>query len=195
MRCLYATALVAAALLLAACGGDDDSASESPEKQPTATTQPETRTGSTEDSGSTGDSPTREEYIARADAFCKQANAEAKGLNERLQEAVRGASPGREQLEAIAPILEEGYEVQRRSRAEFKEIPSPPADRETIEKLHAAYDEQTAIVGRLRDAAEAGDVARFRALSQEQNRVKLQSRSLAQRYGFKECGSGRNEAD
>ena len=169
MRRGLATVLVGAALLLAACGGDDDA-------------------------GSTDGSPTREEYIARADAFCKQANAKAKGLNERIREAARAASPGRDQLRAIAPILEEGYGLQRRARDEFKEIPYPPADRAIVEKLHAAFDEQTALVGRLLDASKAGDVARARALTEEQNRLKLQTRGMAQGYGFEECGSGRNEA-
>lgn len=169
MRQGLAAILVGVALLLGACGGGDD------------------------DSG--GDSVTREEYIARADAHCKEANAEAKGLNERLEEAARSASPGRDQLAAIAPILEEGYGVQRRSRDEFKKIESPPADRETIERMHAIFDEQTALVGRLLEAAEAGDLARFRGLASEQDRLKLEGRALAREYGFKECGSGRNEAD
>ena len=189
----FAAALAGAALFVAACGGDEDSGSGEPETR--ATTAPQTQTQMEPETGGTDGSVTREEYIARADAFCKESNAEAKGLNERLREAARGASPGREQLEAIEPILEAGYEVQRRSRDEFKQIPYPPPDKEIVEKMYAAFDEQTALVGRLIEAAEGRDVARFRTVAAEQDRVKLEARGLAREYGFKECGSGKNEAD
>jgi hypothetical protein len=191
-RC--AAVLVGMALLLAGCGGDDDSdsGSDRPETQATTQTQTQPETGTQTD---TDGGPTREEYIAEADAFCKEANAEAKGMNERLQEAARSESTPRKQLAAIVPILEEGYEVQRRSRSEFKQIPHPPADREIVQRMHAAFDAQTDLVGRLLEAAEEGDLARFRTLTREQDRVKVEARGLARGYGFKECGSGKNEAD
>ena len=187
MRRMCTVILLGAGLLLAGCGGDDDNDSGDGGSTSQATTQAETTTQS--------ETVTREEYIAEADAFCKKANAEAKVLNERSREAVRGAKDAKAQLAAIAPILEEGYEVQRRSRVEFKKIEYPPADRAIIERLYAAYDKQTALVAQLRDAAEAGDLARFRRVTAEQVKVRTTARSLAQDYGFKECGSGKNEAD
>lgn len=190
MRNRSAVLLLVAALLLPACGDDDnDSGSDG------AGTQATTQTDTQPDTGAQDGSVTRTEYIAEADAFCKKANAEAKVLNERAQDAVRGATGTKAQLEAIAPLLREGYEVQARSREEFKKIEYPAADRAIVEQLHAAYDKQTALVAELRDAAEAGDAARFRSVSTEQNRVKTTARRIAQDYGFKECGSGKNEAD
>ena len=190
MRHRWAAILVCAALFLAACGGDDD------DKEPAAgTTDTRATTQSQADAGPADEGVTRAEYIEEADAFCKKANEEAKGLNERLKEASRGASSADEQLDAIAPILAEGYEVQRRSRDEFKEIPYPAADREVVQRLFAAFDAQTALVKQLLDAAEAGDARRFRAAAGQQDRLKQRARALAQSYGFKECGSGKNEAD
>jgi hypothetical protein len=167
VRHLSATLLLCAALL-AGCGGDDDNGS---------------------------DAPTREEYIARADAFCKKANAEAKQLNERAQ-AVAGRERGaKAQLQAVAPIFDEGYEVQRRSLDGFKKIPYPPEDRETIEGLFRAGEQLTALVKDLGEAAEAGDLARFRSISAQQDRIRARTRAIQREYGFKECGSGANEAD
>ena len=185
VRNACAIVLLGAALALGACGDDDDDEASSPAT--TTDTQTQTTTQA--------DGVTKAEYIAEADAFCKKSNAEAKVLNERAQDAVRGARGAKAQLDAVAPILREGYEVQARSREEFKKIEYPPGDRATIEQLYAAYDRQTALVAELRDAAEAGDVARFRSVSEEQDRVKVRARGLARSYGFKECGSGKNEAD
>jgi hypothetical protein len=174
VRHTCAAVLAGAALLLGACGGGGDDSGSAPPPD--------------------GGAVTREDYIARADAFCKRVNAQAKGLNGRMRDAARGASSPGAQLAAIVPILEEGYRMQRRSRDEFKRIPYPPADRGIVERLYAAFDTQTELVGQLLRASEARDVGRVRALTREQNRVKLQARGLAQGYGFKECGSGRNEA-
>jgi hypothetical protein len=144
--------------------------------------------------GGKGDSR-REEYIARADRQCEAANRRAKALNERFEAAQLGGKSADEVLDALASILEEGYELQQRDNEAFRDIEPPPEDREVIERLHAAYDEQAALIGRMRDAAESGDAMRFRVLSDEVQRVKRRARALARDYGFKECGSGKSEAD
>jgi predicted lipid-binding transport protein (Tim44 family) len=163
-----AAALLVCASLLAACGGDDDNGS---------------------------DAPTREEYIARADAFCKKGNAEAKRINERAQAAASGVRGAKAQIEAVAPIFDEGYELQRRLLDEFKKIPYPPEDRKTIQELHAAGEQLTALVKELGEAARAGDVNRFRSISAQQDRIRSRTRVIQREYGFRECGSGSNEAD
>lgn len=163
-----AAVLLLCVSLLAGCGGDDDDGS---------------------------DGPTREEYIARADAFCKKANAEARQINERAQAVASRERGAKAQIEAVAPIFDEGYELQRRSLEGFKKIPYPPEDRETIQQLHSAGDQLTALVKQLGAAAEAGDVQRFRAISAQQDRIRARTRAIQRDYGFRECGSGANEAD
>lgn len=175
MRHRVVAALLAAMLLLAACGGDDDDSGS--------------------DAGGQDGTVTKAEYIARADTFCKTANARAKEVNERAQEAARGVTGAKAQLKAIAPIFDEGLQVQRESLEEFKKIEYPPADRAVIERLFAEGDRLTDLVEQLGEAAEAQDVARFRAVSRQQDEIRARTRVIQREYGFKECGSGRNEAD
>jgi hypothetical protein len=167
VRRLSAVVLVCASLL-AACGGDDEDGAEG---------------------------PTREEYVARADAFCKKANAEARVVNERAEAVASRERGAKAQIQAVAPLFDVGYEVQRRALDGFKRIPYPPEDRETIQGLHRAAEQLTALVKDLGEAAEAGDVARFRSISAQQARIRARTREIQRDYGFKECGSGANEAD
>ena len=80
----------------------------------------------------------------------------------------------------MAPMLQEGYEDQRKDNRRFATIEPPEADREIIEKLVTAYEEQTALLGRLADAARERDARRFVSLSEEQDKVTTSARGLAQ---------------
>jgi hypothetical protein len=181
MRRACALGLVGAALL-AGCGGGDDGKEPAPV---TTGSQPATGAGSV----------TRAEFIARADAFCKDANARAKRVNERAKAAASRVTGAEAQLKAIAPFFAEGFEIQREATEGFKRIPYPPADRGIVEQLHRAADRLTDLVPEVGEAAAAGDVARFRSLTQEQARIKARTRVIQRDYGFKECGSGKAEAD
>jgi hypothetical protein len=185
----FTVVLVAASLFVAACGGDDDGGDE-PAGQATTTTQasePETTTSAP------SKSVTKEDYIARADAFCRGADARARESNERLKEAVEGASGEEAQLAAAVPVLRAGLEVQKRDTEEFQSIEPPREDAETIDGLHQIYDQRVAKVEQMLEAAEAGDADRFGALLQEANELKLRSRAIMRDYGFKECGSGKSD--
>ena len=121
-----------------------------------------------------GDSgPTREEYIAKADAFCKERNAEAKERNEKLQQ-----------------IATEAH-----SEEEFKDIEAPDADQETIDKLVAATDDEIAVLEKVVEAAKARDFERFGDLINDQQNIDERANEIAQDYGLKECGSEASEAD
>ena len=189
MRRRLTVVLVAASLFVAACGGDDDEGNE-PAGQATTTTQtsePETTPPPAQGN------VTREDYIARADAFCRGADARAKASNERLKEAVEGARGEDAQLAAAVPVLRDGLEVQKRDTEEFQSIEPPREDAETIDGLHQIYDQRVAKVEEMLEAAEAGDAGRFGVLLEEANELKLRSRAIMRDYGFKQCGSGASD--
>jgi hypothetical protein len=186
-----AVLLVAAAVLVSGCGGSDRDTQQQanrPDARPTSTTDAApTRTAQPK--------PTRQEFIAQGDALCKRANVEIKALNERFNRTVRGATDPNEALSLAAPILAEGYAKQRQDVAEFREVDPPPADGDIFEKIVEALEQQVALVGRLEDAADAGDAVRFASVSRELETTRSRARGLLPGYGFRECGSGNGDAD
>ncbi|HEX5621725.1 MAG TPA: hypothetical protein VFX51_25085 [Solirubrobacteraceae bacterium] len=142
-----------------------------------------------------GDSgPTREEYIAKADAFCKEHNAEAKERNQKLQDIATSAKSEDEFFEKATPELEDGLEWTRDSQEEFKDIEPPEADKETIDKFVAATDEGIDKLEKMVEAARDHDLDRFTDIASEQENIGDRADQIAQDYGLKECGSGSNEA-
>ena len=143
-----------------------------------------------------GDSgPTREEYIAKADAFCKERNAEAKKRNAKLQQIATEAQSEDEFFEKATPELEDGLEWTRDGQQEFKDIEPPEADKETIDKFVAATDDELAVLEKVVEAAKARDIERFADLANEQQNIDDRANKIAQDYGFKVCGSDASEAD
>jgi uncharacterized protein YdiU (UPF0061 family) len=142
-----------------------------------------------------GDSgPTKADYLAEADAFCKEHNVEAKQRNEKLQQIATSAKSEDELLEKLTPELEDGLEWTRDGQEEFKDIEPPADDKATIDKLNAATDEELAALEKVVEAARANDFQRFGDLIAEQEKVDDRANEIARDYGFKECGSGANEA-
>jgi hypothetical protein len=186
-----AVLLFAAAVLVTGCGssdGDTQQEANRSESRPTSTTEAtSTRTAEPE--------PTRQEFIAQGDALCKRANVEIKALNERFRRTVRGVTDPNEALSLAVPVLAEGYANQRQDVAAFRKLEPPPADRDVFDRIVQALEQQVALVGRLADAAEAGDVDRFQSVSRELDTTRIRARGLLQGYGFRECGSGKGDAD
>jgi hypothetical protein len=142
-----------------------------------------------------GDSgPTREEYIAQADAFCKERNADAKERNAKLQEIATSAKTEDEFFEKATPALEDGLEWTRDGQQELKDIEPPEADKEKIDEFIAATDDELAVLEKVVEAVRDRDLERFSDLANEQQNIDDRANQLAQDYGFKECGSEANEA-
>jgi hypothetical protein len=142
-----------------------------------------------------GDSgPTREEYIAKADAFCKERNAEAKERNEKLQAIATEAQSEDEFLTRARPQLEDGLEWTRDGQEDFQDIEPPEADQETIDEFIAATADEIAVLEKVVEAARDGDFERFADLANEQQNIDGRADEIAKDYGFKECGNEANEA-
>ena len=142
-----------------------------------------------------GDSgPTREEYIAKADAFCKERNAEAKERNAKLQAIATEAQSEDEFLAKAKPQLEDGLEWTRDGQEDFQDIEPPEADRETIDEFVAATADEIAVLEKVVEAARDGDFERFADLANEQQNIDGRADEIAKDYGFKECGTEANEA-
>lgn len=162
-----AAACTVAALGFAGCGGDDGT--ETPASRP-------------------ADGQTRERFIAEGDALCARVNTKVEAYNARIQRAAGGSTSAAAKLEAIAPIFREAHQVQRQALREWQAL-EQPEDEDVIDQLDTAYSEQAALVGRIADAAAAGDAAGVSSLSSQIELVRNRAKGLAQGYGFRVCGS------
>lgn len=181
--CYFATCLSAMG-----CGSDTGGdkgggtgSSVAPSSTPTAT--------------SSSASPTRAEFISAMDRICADLNKRAKRLNQRGIEAAKSADSREAQLAAIEPFLREGLEGQKVAQRQIERLTPPAGDEKQFETIVDNYRQEDALLSRLLDAVDSRDVDRFTALSGELDRLQERTRGLLQGYGFKECGSGRNEAD
>ena len=165
MRGLLLALTMSAALVAGGCGGDDD-----------------------------GGSVSKEDYLAKADAFCKKQNAEAKERNQELQDIATSAKSEDEFFEKVVPKLEEGLDWARDQQEAFAKIEAPAADKATIDKINAGNADELDKLEEVTDAARDKDLDKFTKLATEQQRMDDRVNALAQDYGFKECGSSNNEA-
>ena len=123
-----------------------------------------------------------------------EANKDAKAKNEQLKLILSQAQNEGEALAELTPLLEKGYADKRAQDAEFEKIEPPPEDRDTVEKIRAAANEDTALLGQVAEAARSGDAQRFASLIEEQGRSRTRAEGLAQGYGLRESGSGAGNA-
>ena len=130
----------------------------------------------------------KSDYIAKADAFCKERNAEAKERNEKLQQVATEAHSESEFWSKATPVLEDGLEWARDTQEDFKDIEPPEADKETIDDLNAAIDQELDGLEKAVDAARDRDLDRFTDLANEQEKTDDRANEIARDYGFKQCG-------
>jgi hypothetical protein len=137
----------------------------------------------------------REDYIAAADTFCKEQNAEAKTRNEKLQKTATDAHSADEFFDRAIPQLEEGLDWTRDKQQGFRDIEPPADDRATIDKLHDTIDEEIDLLERVVDAARDRDLEKFATLAEKQQTIDDRADAIAKDYGLKECGNDANLAD
>ena len=157
-----ALALCLLVLAVGGCGGDDDEPS--------------------------GNAPTRAEYIAAGDEICTQVNEKTAELNREVDEIERTATDQAAALAAAAPLLAEAYDYQRDQLAEFRDLTPPAGDEEAVDRIVAGIEQQVALVGKIADAASAGDAERLAELGSQVAPLRTRVRGLLQGYGFEECG-------
>ena len=125
--------LGAAALVVAGCGGGDD-----------------------EPSGAGVKPLTKAQFIARADAICREVKQAQRPHTERVQALTRGAD-----LRQVAPILAAALAETRTGRERLEDLraQAPREDRAALDAYFAAADRLLAAGERLAAAAKAGDRA------------------------------------
>jgi hypothetical protein len=165
-------AVLGAVAALAGCGGSGGPKPE-PSPRPHAAAKP---------------GVTREQYIARADAYCKHAKETDPPRTELIQRAAAGADSVDEAFTAIAPLIAGAHDDWREEVDAFRAIEPPAADRAAIGMLWSNYEASVTALGRLAEAAGNRDLDSFNSLLRVHNALTVRGDELARRYGFHECG-------
>lgn len=127
--------------------------------------------------GGGGDRLTLEEFVAQADAICKEYNAKFDALGEP------------ESQDELGSFVREGQGIAEDQVAALREL-SPPEDTEAkIEEAYATLDEQVALFDDFADAADASDEAKIQEISGKLDDLNEKADSIAEEIGLKECGS------
>jgi hypothetical protein len=127
--------------------------------------------------GGGGDPLTKEEYIAEADAICKDANEQIDALGEP------------QSAEDIAEFAEQAVAIGEEQLAKLRALRPPEADEATLNGAYELIEQQLDLARQLGPAAEEGDLARIQELVAEGQRINDEADQIAADYGLEECGS------
>ncbi|MCC6224409.1 MAG: hypothetical protein IT201_13085 [Thermoleophilia bacterium] len=127
--------------------------------------------------GGGGDRLSKEEFIAQADAICKQANADIDALGEPTS------------LEEIVTLAASAIKIQEESLAELRALKPPEEDEATLNEAYDLVEQQVEVGKKVQAAAEAGDMETIEALIAENEPLDEQADQIALDYGLTECGN------
>jgi hypothetical protein len=126
-------------------------------------------------SGDGDDSLTKEEWIAEADALCKQSLAEVNAIPEPITE------------DDFDEYLTDVLAAARRFDPEFAALEPPEGDEETVRKLVALNEEKTRLFEELVAAVRAQDAAKVQRIVNEGTTKTNEFAAAARAYGSEEC--------
>ncbi len=121
--------------------------------------------------------PTKQEYIARADAICREVNRRTAGLNRprNKQEFVEYASRAKLETE--------------KALSRLRELEPPQEDAELIERWLDLSERAVERLPEVVEAIESGDNQRVAEASAEIRAISQKVQQIARAYGFEECSS------
>jgi hypothetical protein len=141
--------LVATAVALAGCGGSGDNGEE--------------------------EGLSKAEWIAKADALCKQSFADAERV------------PQPQSTDQFDEYLAEMLALSRRFDPKFEALEAPEGDEDTVQNLVRLNEEGTLLLRNLLDAVRAQDVAKVERIVSQGTANAREFAAAARAYGAKEC--------
>ena len=148
--------------VLAGCGGDDEG-----------------------DSG--GDGPTRQEFVADANAICREGEQKIDEVSSGAQQRIQEAGSQDERQKVVADVLQETVDEYRPylDRLADLEAPSDIEDEWSsfVEDIRAAFDK----IPELAEATREGDREKLEELTAEFSRIATDTRPFAERAGLEDC--------
>jgi hypothetical protein len=141
--------LVATAVALAGCGGSGDNGEE--------------------------EGLSKAEWIAKADALCKQSFADAERV------------PQPQSTDQFDEYLAEMLALSRRFDPKFEALEAPEGDEDTVQNLVRLNEEGTLLLRNLLEAVRARDVAKVERIVSQGTANAREFAAAARAYGAKEC--------
>jgi predicted component of type VI protein secretion system len=120
--------------------------------------------------------PSKEDFIADADAICAAKSDEADAIEQPTDLAGSG------------PYFEQITEIQRAEVEEIEALEAPEEDADVLNDFIGTQEELADIFVRLADSSNAGDQDAFDAALADATSVQSRASDLAQEYGFQNCG-------
>jgi hypothetical protein len=149
---------------LAGCGGGDDAASTGvAEKQ-----------------------PTKQEYLARGDAICADAQADLARMQPKI-EAASTAGSEEEQARLIGQVWREQLRILASFGGRIKALGAPPGDEARVREFVRSLDDAKALGDKVLARLEDGEDPP-QDLLEDYARTAYRGNELARAYGFKVCG-------
>jgi hypothetical protein len=139
-------ALITLALILAGCGG-----------------------------GGGDDRLSKEEFIAAADAICKEANDRIEALGEPT-------------LENVSEYVTEAEAISREQLGALRALRPPAEDEATLNGAYDLIEQQIDLAVQGVDALTSGDQAAFQEIDAQITSIEAEADQVARDYGLQECG-------
>lgn len=166
--------VVLAALVLAACGASSSSSSSS-------------ATSPSNAAAATSSTPTKADFIARADQICRTEALRDAALNR----AVHSASAS----SALASALRQEQAQTQSEVAQLRTIPEPPADQPAITTLIGQISASGGVRGQMAAEAQRGDSAGLKAKAAQLNQLAAQYQTQSRAFGLHYCGQSTDSSD
>ncbi|MDQ3645716.1 MAG: hypothetical protein M3345_02130 [Actinomycetota bacterium] len=118
----------------------------------------------------------KEEFIAQADAICKQADEQTETLATPTSPAEAGG------------FVEKAQEITGESVRKIRELEPPAGDEDTIETMLNKVEEALAYLPTMAEAAQAKDLKTLQEAGRQLQATAGEAQKIARDYGFEVCG-------
>jgi len=126
-------------------------------------------------SGGGGGGITKAEFVKRADAVCAKASADVNALG--TPKSIRD----------LGRLSDKAKGIAAKEVADVRALGAPKGDETQVRAMLAAVERSIAVIGRVAEAAKAGNSAKVQQILTEAQTDTERARRLAQAYGLKRC--------
>lgn len=134
------------------------------------------------DKKSFGATPTKAEYIEKADAICSDGKSQAKPVKDQLD-----ALPADARVKDAVPAIEDGLRVTRETLKRLRAVQRPAEDRAALDSYFASLEKTDVAGEQLLAAAKTNDLAKVKQVGAGNPALKADRKRLATQFGFKHC--------